>query len=87
VDLLPFSEVAVAIAVVIAVAVALAATIAVVVAVALAVVVAVALVVAVPLAVAIHAHRKGHSWMMTPKYQFLLGKRRDNLGDKIILSG
>jgi hypothetical protein len=34
----------------------------------------------------IHAHRKSHPWMITPKSQFLLGKRRDNLRDKIILS-
>jgi hypothetical protein len=34
----------------------------------------------------IYVHRKSHPWMMRPKSQFLLGERRDNLRDKIILS-
>jgi hypothetical protein len=34
----------------------------------------------------IHVHRKSHPWMMMPKSQFLLGKHRDNVSDKIILT-
>jgi hypothetical protein len=41
---------------------------------------------AIPTTRIIHVHRKSHPWMMTPKPQFLLGKGRGNLRDKIMLS-
>jgi hypothetical protein len=31
-------------------------------------------------------YKKSYSWMMTPKSQFLIGKRRDDPRDKITLS-